>query len=96
MHLSHKHPIGIVERGGKILHALSSKSVAKRSDASLTPNLYQGHTHTPKEETAVPLIDGSDQSGQEKNKLSIAFSKAGIIQATPRALTALKLQLSYI
>ena len=44
-----------------------------------------------KEETAVPLIAGSDQTGQEKNKLSIAFAKAGIIQAAPCALTALEL-----
>ena len=69
---------------------------AKRSAARLTPNLYQWHTHTPIEETGVLLTAGSDRTGEEKNKLLIAFPKAGIIQAAPRALTALNLHLSYI
>ena len=92
MHLSDKYPIGIVEGGREkfCMHS-SAKSAAKRSDARMTPNSYQRHTHTPKEEAAVFLIAGS-----EKNKLLIAFAKAGIIQAATRALTALKLHLNYI
>ena len=57
IHLSHKYPIGIMEGGREKFRMHSSaKTAATRSDARLTSNLYQRHTHTPKEETAVPLI----------------------------------------
>ena len=97
MRMSHKYSIGIVEGGRENfpMHC-PAKSAAKRSDTRLTPNLYQRHTHTLKEEAAVPWIASSDRTGQEKNKLLIAFAKAGIIQVAPRALTALKLHSSYI
>ena len=54
MHLSHKYPTGIVEGGREnFACTVSAKDGSKRSDARLTPHLYQQRTHTPREETTV-------------------------------------------
>ena len=98
MHLHTNTQLVLWSVGGKNFACTvqQNQNFAKRSDARLTTSVYQGHTHTPKEETAVPLTAGSDRTAQEKNKLFITFAKAGFIQAAPHALTALKLHFSYI
>ena len=63
----------------------------------VTPRvLYQWHVHTLKEETAVCLIASSDQTSQEHISYRLPSLRPGSFKLPLRALTALKLHLSYI
>ena len=89
MHLSHKYPV----EGGRenfSICSIQQKQQQKRSDFITT-----AHAYTEKGDRC-PLDCHPDRTGQEHVSYRIVFAMAVIIQAAPRALTALKLHLSYI
>ena len=63
------------------------------SDARLTLILYQRHTHTPKEETAVHLIAAQAELARSIPVIELPLLRLGSFKPPPRALTALKLHL---
>ena len=72
---------------------------ASQPQRGLTQGWHQIYTNGTrihrKRRPLSPWLRAQTEPARKKNKLSIDFAKAGIIQAAPRALTALKLHLSF-
>ena len=98
MHLSHKYPTWCCGgwEGKFFCKQHSAERQQKRSDARLTLILYQQHTHTPKEETVVRLIAAQTELARSTQVIELPSLRLGSFKPSPRALTALKLHLSYI